>query len=335
MVIAFLESYGKVAVQDSDFTAGVAQVLEEGGAQLARDGYSAQSAFLTSPTFGGVSWLAHSTLQSGVWVDSQQKYDRLITSNRLTLTRAFKDAGWRTVAAVPSNTEPWPQGTAFYGYDVMLNSRNMGYRGPTFSYARIPDQYTWNHLYERELSGAHAPVMAEVDFVSSHTPWTPVPRLVPWSEIGDGSVFDPQPAEGLAPVAVWPDERRVRSVYGQSVEYTLGAMFSFLHTYDQPNLVLVVLGDHQPARIVERHGGGSRCADHHHLEGSGGLRGDRLVAVGDRRPPVAGGADLADGSVPRPVLGGVRRLTPPTSDVVGCSSVVCMSRVVVDRHPVA
>ena len=254
MVIAFLESYGKVAVQDSSFTAGVDRVLEQGGAQLARDGYSAQSAFLTSPTFGGVSWLAHSTLQSGVWVDSQQKYDRLIASDRLTLTRAFEDAGWRTVAVVPSNTEPWAPGRAFYGYDAMLDSRNMGYRGPAFSYARIPDQYTWKHFYDTELSGAHAPIMAEVDFVSSHTPWTPVPRLVPWSEIGDGSVFDPQPAEGLAPVDVWPDEQGVRRVYGQSVEYTLGAMFSFLHTYDQPNLVLVVLGDHQPARIVSGSG---------------------------------------------------------------------------------
>ena len=250
VVIAFLESYGKVAVQDSGFTAGVDQVLEQGGAQLARDGYSAQSAFLTSPTFGGVSWLAHSTLQSGVWVDSQPKYDRLIASDRLTLTRAFEDAGWRTVAVVPSNTEPWAPGMAFYGYDDMLDFRNMGYRGPAFSYARIPDQYTWKHFYDTELSGAHAPIMAEVDFVSSHTPWTPVPRLVSWSEIGDGSVFDPQPAEGLAPVDVWPDEQGVRRVYGQSVEYTLGAMFSFLHTYDQPNLVLVVLGDHQPARIV-------------------------------------------------------------------------------------
>ena len=27
-------------------------------------------------------------------------------------------------------------------------------------------------------------------------------------------------------------------------------MFSFLHTYDQPNLVLIVVGDHQPARVV-------------------------------------------------------------------------------------
>jgi len=250
VVIAFLESYGRVAVESSDFTAGIDRVLHEGGAQLARDGYSAQSAFLTSPTFGGVSWLAHSTLQSGVWVDSQQKYDRLIATDRLTLTRAFENAGWRTVAVVPSNTEPWEAGTRFYGYDAVLDFRSMGYQGPAFSYARIPDQYTWQHFYDRELAGAHAPIMAELDFVSSHTPWTPVPRLVPWSEIGNGSVFDRQPDEGRAAVEVWPDEQRVREVYAQSVEYTLGAMFSFLHTYAQPNLVLVVLGDHQPARIV-------------------------------------------------------------------------------------
>ena len=62
--------------------------------------------------------------------------------------------------------------------------------------------------------------------------------------------IDPQPAQGAAPVEVWPDAQRVQKAYGKSVEYTLGAMFSFLHTYDQPNLVLVVVGDHQPARIV-------------------------------------------------------------------------------------
>ena len=250
VVIAFLESYGRAAVQDSAVSAGIDRVLREGGTQLAQDGYVAQSAFLTSPTFGGVSWLAHSTLQSGVWVDSQQKYDRLMTSDRMTLTRAFDSAGWRTVSVVPSNKEPWPQGASFYGYDTLIDSRNMGYRGPAFSYALVPDQYTWQHFYDRELAAPHEPLMAEIDFVSSHTPWTPLPRLVPWAEIGDGSVFDPQPAEGPAPMEVWPDAERVREAYGKSVEYTLGAMFSFLHTYDQPDLVLVVVGDHQPSRIV-------------------------------------------------------------------------------------
>jgi hypothetical protein len=114
----------------------------------------------------------------------------------------------------------------------------------------MPDQYTWKHFYDRELAHPHPPVMAEIDFVSSHTPWTPLPRLVPWPEVGDGSVFDPQPAEGLAPVVAWSDPELVRELYGRSVEYTLEAMFSFLETHPQPDLVLVVVGDHQPARIV-------------------------------------------------------------------------------------
>src|SRR5690606_34256581 len=98
VVIAFVESYGRVAVERSGFTAPVERVLDEGDAVLARRGYSARSAFLTSPTFGGVSWLAHATLQSGVWVDTQTKYARLMTEDRMTLSSAFGDAGWRTVA---------------------------------------------------------------------------------------------------------------------------------------------------------------------------------------------------------------------------------------------
>ena len=154
------------------------------------------------------------------------------------------------MAVVPSNEEDWPVGRSFYGYDSVSDARNMGYRGPSFSYARMPDQYTWKRFYDRELAHPHAPVMAEIDLVSSHTPWTPLPRLVPWAQVGDGSVFDPQPAEGLSPVAAWADPRTVRKLYGESVEYSLSALFSFLHTYPQPNLVLVVVGDHQPARVV-------------------------------------------------------------------------------------
>ena len=250
VVIAFIESYGRTAVEGTDFSRGVDRVLSEGGARLAADGYEARSAFLTSPTFGGVSWLAHATLQSGVWVDSQQKYDTLTSGDRLTLSRAFGQAGWRTVAVVPSNDEDWPVGRSFYGYDAVSDSRSMGYRGPSFSYARMPDQYTWKRFSDQELAQPHAPIMAEIDFVSSHTPWTPLPHLVPWSEVGDGSVFDPQPAEGLSPVQAWADPRTVQDLYGQSIEYSLAAMLSFLHAYPQPDLVLVVVGDHEPSRIV-------------------------------------------------------------------------------------
>ncbi|QIG39579.1 hypothetical protein G5T42_08835 [Microbacterium sp. 4R-513] len=213
-------------------------------------GYLSRSAFLSSPTFGGVSWLAHSTLQSGLWVDSPQKYAQLTATQRFTLAHAFAEAGWRTVDVVPSNKEPWDVARTFYHYDAVLDSRNLDYHGPRFSYARVPDQFTLQQFRDRELAPGHAPVMAEIDFVSSHTPWTPLPSLVPWDELGDGSVFQAQADAGDPPVVVWQDPERVRKLYGESIEYSLGAVFSYLETYDSPDLVLVVLGDHQPARIV-------------------------------------------------------------------------------------
>ena len=68
--------------------------------RCAAAGFSSRSAFLTSPTYAGISWLAHATLQSGLWIDNQQRYNQLLQTDRLTLSAAFKRAGWRTVAAV-------------------------------------------------------------------------------------------------------------------------------------------------------------------------------------------------------------------------------------------
>jgi hypothetical protein len=250
VIVAFIESYGQVAVQNTSFSKGVDNVLRKGNKELAADGYSERSAFLTSSTFGGISWLAHSTLQTGLWIDSQQKYDQVTAGSRFTLSDAFKKGGWQTVSDVPSDTKPWPIGTSFYHFDTQLNSQNVGYQGPSFSYARIPDQYTWEYFQKHELAKPHKPLMAEIDFVSSHTPWTPLPHEVPWASVGDGSIYDPQPAQGLSPSIVWQNPQHVQQLYGQSVEYTMSTLFSFLTTYNDPNLVLVVLGDHQPATEV-------------------------------------------------------------------------------------
>ena len=251
VIVAFVESYGRVAVEGSDFSSGVTAVLDEGTTKLRDAGFSSRSAFLTSPTFGGLSWLAHSTLQSGLWIDSQQRYDQLVDTDRLTLSGAFKRAGWRTVADVPSNEQDWSQGTAFYDYDTIYDARNVGYRGPTFSYASMPDQYVLSAFHRNELAQpGHAPVMAEIDLVSSHTPWTPLPRAVDWSAVGDGSVFRGMQFLGPSPDLLWRNADNVRTSYGASIQYTLSTLVSFVQEYGDDNLVLIVLGDHQPATIV-------------------------------------------------------------------------------------
>jgi len=251
VVVAIVESYGRVAVQGTAFSPGVDSVLDAGTRRLRSAGFSSQSAFLTSPTFGGISWLAHSTLQSGLWVNNQLRYDDLVASDRFTLSDAFKRAGWRTVGDVPSNTKDWREGTSFYHYDKIYDARNVGYSGPKFSYATMPDQYILSAFQRQELAEPHhAPVMAEIDLVSSHTPWAPLPQLVDWNALGDGSVFDAMPAAGQSPDSVWRDPGHVRAAYGHSIEYSLNTLISFVQNYHDDNLVLVVLGDHQPATIV-------------------------------------------------------------------------------------
>jgi hypothetical protein len=255
VIVAFVESYGRVAVQGSSFAPQVDAVLDSGTNRLRAAGFSSRSAWLTSPTFGGISWLAHSTLQSGLWIDNQRRYDDLVTTDRFTLSDAFKRAGWRTVGDVPSNEQDWPEGTSFYHYDTVYDSRNVGYEGPSFSYANMPDQYILSAFQRLELAKPdHAPVMAEIDLVSSHTPWAPLPHLVDWNQVGDGSVFEGMPQQGPSAALVWRDPNRVRAQYGQSIEYSLNSLISFVQTYNDKNLVLVVLGDHQPATIVSGQG---------------------------------------------------------------------------------
>ena len=87
VLLVFVESYGQSAVEGSSFSPGVDSVLDTGTKGLRAAGFSSRSGWLTSPTFGGISWLAHSTLQSGVWVNSPTRYDQLVGSTRFTLSQ--------------------------------------------------------------------------------------------------------------------------------------------------------------------------------------------------------------------------------------------------------
>jgi hypothetical protein len=254
VVLAFVESYGRVALEDPVVAGQVAPVLADGDRRLRAAGYGARSGFLTSSTSGGGSWLAHSTLQSGVWVDTQGRYNAFVGSDRLTLSGAFGRAGWRTVGMLPGNDRDWPEG-ALYGYHQIYDGRNIGYQGPAFTFSSIPDQYTMSAFQRLEREQPHAPLMAEIDLLSSHAPWDPVPRLVDWAAVGDGSVFGTTTGAGDLPDSVFQrDHTRVLTDYGRATAYSLDSLISYVQTYGDDNLVLVFLGDHQPAPIVAGEG---------------------------------------------------------------------------------
>jgi phosphatidylglycerophosphate synthase len=255
VLLLMVESYGQVAVQGSSFSPGVDRVLDRGNAQLRSAGVSARSGWLSSPTFGGISWLAHSTFHTGVRVDTQRLYDQLIETNRFTLSQAFERAGWRGVDVVPSNNRDWAPGKTFYHWNKIYDSRTLGYKGPRFGYPTMPDQYTLLQLQRQELAKRKQPVFAEVDMLSSHFPWTKIPRLIAWNKVGDGSIYHRLPlAQSASQGALLTHPKRARAAFGHSIEYSLRTIFSFVRHYGDKNTVVVMLGDHQPHTVISGQG---------------------------------------------------------------------------------
>ena len=304
-------------MQGSSFSPGVDAVLDKGTAQLRAGGFSSRSAFLTSSTFGGLSWLAHSTLQSGIRIGTQRGYDQLVKSDRLTLSGAFKRAGWRTVVEDPANKRTWPEGSSFYHYDKIYDRRNVGYRGPGFGLPPMPDQYV--------LSSPAPPRARQAPPAARSSPRSTSSRATrrgrasrgssPGATVGDGSIFDRVPVEESTRAKLFGDAKRARAAYGHSIEYTMSTIVSFVQRYGNDKTVVVLLGDHQPATIVTGQGAS------HDVPISVIAHDPKVMAQiagwgwqdGLRPSPRAPG--LADGRVPRPLPHRVRlvageRLTP-------------------------
>lgn len=250
VIFAFIESYGRSSLDNPIYAATTISALTDVEAGLQANGLEARSAWLTSPTFGGQSWLAHSTLLSGLWVNSQGRYAALLDSGRKTLLTLARQAGWRSVGVMPAITMTWPE-AGYYGYDRVLAAKDLGYRGLPFNWVTMPDQYTWSAFDRLELQPAdRAPVFAEVALISSHAPWTPIPTLVPWESVGDGRNFDAQAQQGPSPEFVWADQDRVRDQFRQSIDYALRTIGEFAARRTGKKPLIVILGDHQPAAFV-------------------------------------------------------------------------------------
>jgi hypothetical protein len=250
VVVAFVESYGRSALTAPDYSGPMAATLHAADQRLAAAGFGTRSAYLTSPTSGGGSWLAHSTFLSGLWVDSERRYSTLVSSDRMNVVSAFRRAGWRTAAVMPGNTEDWPE-AQFYGFDQVHDSRSFGYRGPDLGWASIPDQYSLSVL-ERTEHGrkARPPLFTEIALVSSHAPWPIIPEVVAWNRVGDGTVYESM-TTGEPRDAIWAKgTAAVRTAYRRSLEYSLNSVVAWLETYGSKDTVVVLLGDHQGAPLL-------------------------------------------------------------------------------------
>ncbi|MGI5454653.1 CDP-alcohol phosphatidyltransferase [Streptomyces sp. CA-249302] len=251
MIFTFIESYGRSAIEDPVEAPGVDATLDARTKALAKAGFHAKSGWLTSATYGGSSWLGHSTTMSGLWISNQQRYRTLMASDHMSLTEAFKKTGdWDTVGIMPGVQKSWPE-SKFYGLDSYRNAFQMGYKGPKFSWSTMPDQYALQQFQNLEHSKKRSkPLMSLVILTSSHQPWAPIPKMVPWNDLGDGSVFNSIQKAGKNPSDIITSSPKSQAEYGKSVQYSVTALTEWLERYGTKDTVLVFLGDHQPIARV-------------------------------------------------------------------------------------
>lgn len=250
VLVIFVESYGRTSFDTPFYAQEHRPLLANATRQLEQAGLAVQSAYLSSPTRGGQSWLAHATFANGMRVDGQARYQAAIASGRETLFHIAARSGFHTAAVMPAITLDWPE-AAFMGFDTILPAADLGYRGLPFNWVTMPDQFTlaaMDRLVREPVSDQR--VFAQVALISSHAPWVPIPRMVPWEELGDGSIFNDMAMSGDRPDVVWRDHDRVRDQYRMSISYALEVVvdYAIRHADDPP--LMIVLGDHQAAGFI-------------------------------------------------------------------------------------
>jgi Sulfatase len=253
VLLVFMESYGSTTYDRPEFERALRPARERLEAAIQDTGRGVVSAYVSSPTFGGGSVLAHLSLLSGIEVRDQDHYELLMTQSRPTLVSLFKGAGYRAVAVMPGLRESWPEG-AFYGFDRIYGADGLDYHGPAFGWWRIPDQFSLAALDSRELQPRpRKPVFVFFPTVSTHMPFEPTPPLQSdWQRVLSVHPYDADPLRrSLTQTPVWTD---MGKAYLSSVQYFLDTLSSYLRARPDSRFVLIILGDHQPAANVSGEG---------------------------------------------------------------------------------
>ena len=249
VMLLFLESYGAVTYDEPRVARIVAPARDELAHAAAETGRHIVSAYASSPTFGGGSWLAHASFMSGVEVRDTGDYMLLLTQDRATWPKRFEAAGYRAVAVMPGMRSAWPEGS-FYGFDTIYDELALDYRGPDFGWWRIPDQFSLARAAALEArNDSHAPLLVFMPTINTHIPFLPVPPYqADWQRV---LAPQPYPAEDVeASLAAVPDWEALGEPYADGFVYTFTYLAGYLRGRPAAGETLVLIGDHQPAASV-------------------------------------------------------------------------------------
>lgn len=249
VLLIFLESYGAVSWQRPEFVGPLAASRERFDADIRDTGRSVVSAFVESTTFGGGSWLAHVSLLSGTEVRDERTSIRLMAQHRDTLVKAFGRHRYRTVAIMPGLLRSWPEGS-FFGFEAIYDRARLDYHGPPFGWWDINDQFALARADAQEIAPLpRRPVFIFFPTITTHAPFTPAPPYqADWTRVLRPDAYDR--ADLNRAWAETPDWLNLGPSYVHSLAYAYATMGGYLRLRADRDLVMILIGDHQPPGLV-------------------------------------------------------------------------------------
>jgi hypothetical protein len=251
----FIESYGSVLYKRADFRRAYTALLTELDDQLHTAGWQTTSALSDSPTWGGGSWMAYTSLLFGLRIDNHPHYLSLLNKYQLEeypdLGRYLRSQGyyyaWVSSIAKELDDGMWNKYIRFLGVDTWLRHGDLDYHGPQYGWGPAPpDQYVLNYAQDLLQRRTEQPLLFFTITQNSHYPWTPQPDLVTeWQTLNQTL-----PA-GTAPAAATkPGDKRQN--YQQAIEYQLRMLVDFILRTGDENSLFILIGDHQPPQVSRR-----------------------------------------------------------------------------------
>jgi hypothetical protein len=246
--LIFVESYGTSVFSWDKLAQPSKPVFERFQAEIEQAGFSMVSGALDSPTYGGRSWLAHSTLATGMRITNQLEYELVCSRRPKVLARFFRDAGYQTVLVQPGTTRAWPKGE-LYDFEKKYYLWNFDYAGPSYAWATMPDQYVLDFIRRREHVSYPRPLFIQYVLVSSHAPWSDLPPVIEnWDAITNGAVY--KRAKNRHFPIQWPNFANAQEAYIQSIIYDFEVLRQYITRWIKDDSLVILLGDHQPVSDV-------------------------------------------------------------------------------------
>jgi hypothetical protein len=254
LYLVVMESYGTVVSGSGAANDAYSRLMGPLSDSLEAAGWRAATARSVAPVFGGLSWLSVASILLGTPVGHQPTYEAMHpTLDRYPhLVATLERKGYATATLQPPvRQRPGLSVENLFGFDRTFYFSDLNYRGPTYGWGIVPDQYSLSVAHEEFVERTSGPFFLMFETVGSHVPldWAP-PPLVRDPEILNQSrsaATARRIQRGSAPPSLpETDASSQTSRLLRHLGHTWRVLANYLRTQAPRNSLVVVVGDHQP-----------------------------------------------------------------------------------------